>query len=80
MKPWDDEIDMKEVEKGVRAIEMDGLVWGASKLVPVAYGIQALQIMCVVEDEKVSVEELQEKIAENEELVRKTAEIAIQTY
>jgi elongation factor 1-beta len=70
VKPWDDETNMKEMEKLVRAIQMDGLVWGASKLVDLAYGIKKLQIMCVVEDEKVSVEELQERIQENEELVQ----------
>lgn len=31
VKPWDDETDMKEMEKAVRAIVMDGLVWGACK-------------------------------------------------
>lgn len=49
-----DETDMKELEVAVRAIEMDGLLWGASKLVPLAYGIQKLQISCVVEDDKVA--------------------------
>ena len=29
VKPWDDETDMKELEKCVRTIEMDGLLWGA---------------------------------------------------
>merc|ERR1712142_812050 len=53
VKPWDDETDLVEVEKMVRAIEMDGLVWGNSKLVPLAFGIKKLQISCVVEDEKV---------------------------
>ena len=38
VKPWDDETDMAAMEKEVRAIEKDGLVWGASKLVPVGYG------------------------------------------
>jgi len=70
VKPWDDETNMKEAEKLVRAIQMDGLVWGASKLVDLAYGIKKLQIICVVEDEKVSVEELQERIQEFEELVQ----------
>ena len=32
VKPWDDETDMKEMEKHVRTIEMDGLLWGACKL------------------------------------------------
>lgn len=54
VKPWDDETDLGEMEKMVRAIEVDGLLWGASKLVPVGYGIKKLQIGCVVEDDKVS--------------------------
>lgn len=43
---------MAELEKAVRTIEMEGLKWGVSKLVPLAYGIRKLQIVCVVEDEK----------------------------
>lgn len=70
VKPWDDETDMKEMEKNVRTIEMDGMLWGASKLVPVGYGIKKLQIMCVIEDDKVSVDELQEKIEAFEDFVQ----------
>ena len=62
VKPWDDETDLKEMERLVRTIEMEGLVWGAAKLVPVGYGIKKLQLLCVIEDDKVSTEELQEKI------------------
>ncbi|CAH0725585.1 unnamed protein product, partial [Brenthis ino] len=70
VKPWDDETDMGEMEKQVRSIEMDGLLWGASKLVPVGYGINKLQIMCVIEDDKVSVDLLTEKIQEFEDFVQ----------
>lgn len=70
VKPWDDETDMKEMEKNVRTIEMDGLLWGASKLVPVGYGINKLQIMCVIEDDKVSIDLLTEKIQEFEDFVQ----------
>ncbi|XP_065219078.1 elongation factor 1-beta' [Planococcus citri] len=70
VKPWDDETDMKAMETQVRTIEMAGLVWGASKLVPVGYGIEKLQIMCVVEDDKVSVDDLAEKIQEFEDYVQ----------
>ena len=49
---------------------MDGLLWGASKLVPVGYGINKLQVMCVVEDEKVSIDLLQEKITDFEDFVQ----------
>jgi elongation factor 1-delta len=70
VKPWDDETDMAELEKCVRTVEMDGLLWGASKLVPLAYGIKKLQICCVIVDDKVSVDELQEKIQEFEDFVQ----------
>merc|ERR1712226_1335911 len=62
VKPWDDETDHAKMLECVKSIEQDGLVWGASKLVPIGYGIKKLQVMCTVEDEKVSVEELSEKI------------------
>ena len=48
VKPWDDETDMKALEENVRAIEQDGLVWGASKLVEVGFGIKKLQITLVI--------------------------------
>ncbi|KAK0404423.1 hypothetical protein QR680_017446 [Steinernema hermaphroditum] len=62
VKPWDDETDLEEMEKNVRSIEQDGLVWGGGKLIPLAYGIKKLQIICVIEDLKVSVDDLIEKI------------------
>ncbi|CAG9805894.1 unnamed protein product [Chironomus riparius] len=70
VKPWDDETDMKAMEDNVRTIVMDGLLWGASKLIPLAYGIKKLQIMCVIEDDKVSVDELTEKIEAFEDVVQ----------
>jgi len=78
VKPWDDETDLKAMEAAVRSIELDGLVWGASKLVPIGYGIHKLQITLVVEDEKISLDELQEKIAEFEDYVQSTDVAAMQ--
>jgi elongation factor 1-beta len=66
------------MEANVRAIEWDGLVWGASKLVPLAFGIKKLQINLVVEDEKVSTDELQQKIEEDEDHVQSTDIAAMQ--
>lgn len=51
---------------------MDGLVWGASKLVAVGFGIKKLQINLVVEDEKVSTMDLQTQIEEDEDHVQST--------
>ncbi|XP_022880023.1 elongation factor 1-beta-like [Olea europaea var. sylvestris] len=60
VKPWDDETDMKKLEEAVRSVEMPGLLWGASKLVAVGYGIKKLQIMMTIVDDLVSVDDLVE--------------------
>jgi len=78
VKPWDDETDMKALEDSVRSVEQDGLLWGASKLVPIGYGIRKLQITIVIEDEKVSLDDLQEKLAEFEDYVQSTDVAAMQ--
>ncbi len=31
VKPWDDETDLAEMERLVRSIEVEGLLWGACK-------------------------------------------------
>ena len=72
VKPWDDTTDLAELEKLVRAIEMEGLEWKASKLVAIGYGIKKLQISCHVEDDKASVDDIQEKIAAFEDYVQST--------
>jgi len=70
VKPWDDETDMKQMEAEVRKIALEGLLWGAAKLVPLAFGIHKLSISCVVEDEKVSIDWLTEEIEKLEDLVQ----------
>ncbi|XP_047432291.1 elongation factor 1-beta isoform X2 [Mugil cephalus] len=70
VKPWDDETDMAKLEECVRSIQMDGLLWGQSKLVPVGYGIKKLQIGCVVEDDKVGTDLLEEHITAFEDYVQ----------
>lgn len=54
---------MVALESSVRSLEKDGLVWGASKLVAVGYGIKKLQINLVIEDDKIGLDDLQEELA-----------------
>ncbi|GAV62105.1 EF1_GNE domain-containing protein [Cephalotus follicularis] len=61
VKTWDDETDMKKLEEAVRSVEMPALFWGASKLVPVPYGINKLTIMLTIVDHLVSVNSLMEE-------------------
>jgi translation elongation factor EF-1beta len=52
-------------------IEMDGLVWKTQyKKEPIAYGVFKILIGCTIEDEKVSTDDLQEKIEAFEDLVQ----------
>ncbi len=72
VKPWDDETDLEELLANVKKIEKDGLVWGAHQWIPVGFGIKKLQINCVVEDDKVSVDDLQQEIESDEDHVQST--------
>ena len=92
---------MKALEESVRSIQWEGLVWGASKLVAIGFGIKKLQITLVVgsykfylhqcffsrfirfivssEDELVSLDELQEKLAEFEDYIQSSDIAAMQS-
>jgi elongation factor 1-beta len=72
VKPCDDETDLTALEAKIRAITQDGLLWGACEKIPVAYGIKKLRILSVLEDEKVSVDALQEEIESWEDQVQST--------
>ena len=60
---------MEELTRLVRSVSCDGLVWGSSKLVEIAYGIKKLMITCVVEDDKVGTDFLEEEITKFEDHV-----------
>merc|ERR1711979_54332 len=70
IKPWDDETDMGELEELIRTIDMDGLLWGTAKLVAIGYGIKKLQITTVIEDDKVSTDDLEDAIVAFEDYVQ----------
>ena len=78
VKPYEAETDMAMLEAEVRKIEMDGLIWGASKLEAVAYGVKKLVINTVVEDLKVSIDDLQDAMCAlgDGELVQSTEIVA----
>ncbi|KAI9244546.1 hypothetical protein BY458DRAFT_485441 [Sporodiniella umbellata] len=78
IKPWDDETDMDALTAAVRAIAMDGLLWGGSQFVPIGYGIRKLQINCVVEDDKVLLDDLTEQITDLEDFVQSVDIAAMQ--
>ncbi|XP_064647886.1 elongation factor 1-beta-like [Lineus longissimus] len=52
VKGWDDETDFSEVERLVKSVEHQGLLWGASKVEPVAFGVSQMLITCVLIDDE----------------------------
>lgn len=72
VKPFDDETDLESLAKKIKKeITMDGLVWAQEhKKVPLAYGICKLQITCIIEDDKVSTEDITDKIEEYDDEVQ----------
>jgi len=74
VKPFDDETDLAELAKKIKSeITMDGLVWAQEhKLVPLAFGIKKLVITAIVEDAKVSTDDLTEQIEEYDDEVQST--------
>ncbi|OBZ90949.1 Elongation factor 1-beta [Choanephora cucurbitarum] len=78
VKPWDDETNMEELTKAVKEINQDGLLWGGHQLVAIGYGIKKLQINCVVEDDKVLMDDLTEQILALEDYVQSVDIAAMQ--
>ena len=70
IKPWDDTTDLQELARKLHAIEKDGLLWGDFKLVPVAFGLKKLQQLIVIEDDKVSGDDLEDIIMGFEDFVQ----------
>merc|ERR1712210_207636 len=67
---------MAALEANVRTIEMEGLLWGTGKLVAIGYGIKKLQITCVIVDDLVSTDLLEEKMTEFEDFVQSVDVVA----
>ena len=71
VKPYEAETNLDELAKKILEISMDGLFWKAEyKKAPIAYGVEKLIIGAVVEDAKVSTDDLQEQIEAFEEEVQ----------
>lgn len=77
VKPADTEVNLDALEEKIRAIQMDGLLWGKSQRAEMCFGLMQLQMGAVVTDD-VSIDDLQEKIEAMEDEVQSTEIIAFQ--
>ena len=80
VKVYEMETDLIELFKKITTeITIDGLVWNNEpKILPIAFGMNKLQVGCVVEDAKVSVDDIYERIEAWEDLVQSTDTVSFQ--
>lgn len=79
VKPVSTDVDMEELTKKVKAIELEGCKWLGSQLIDVAYGIKKLRIMCQLVDVQINPDTIREEIeARFEEEVQSTDIFAFQ--
>ena len=80
VKVYEMETDLLELFKKITSeIIIDGLVWNNEpKILPIAFGMNKLQVGCIVEDVKVSVEDIYEKIEAWEDIVQSIDTVSFQ--
>ena len=63
IKPFDTETDLEELAITLKKLEINGGTWGVEhQLIPIAFGIKKLRISSIVEDDKVSQDDLEDLI------------------
>ncbi len=72
VKVWDTETDLMELFKTIKtSIVMEGLVWAEGcNVVPVAFGVKKLVISCIIDDDKVGLNDITDELEAMEELVQ----------
>ena len=67
VKPWGPDVDLDKLGKRIcEEVTQDGLYWKTEfKKEPVAFGVFKIVIGMTIEDEKVSVDDLIEKLTEH---------------
>ncbi len=79
MKVYEAGFDLLSLASKVYALEIDGLIWNKEpKILEVAYGVQKLQVGCVIEDDKVLTDDIFDKITAWEDDVQSVDMISMQ--
>ena len=75
--PRDNETDLEKMLLAVRSINMDGLHWGEGQRESVAFGLEKIKLLCTIEDAKVSVDNLMEKMEELKDVIQSVEVLAM---
>jgi elongation factor 1-beta len=76
VKTWDNTIDLEALAQKIKSNVRDGLIWGAHIQTWITSGVKKLQLLFVIEDDKVSSEDIEELIMKYEEEVQSMAVVA----
>lgn len=79
VKPLEAGQDMGEIERRVRTIQKEGLVWGENfEVVDIAFGIQKLVIQAIIQDDLVELADIEAPLEEMEDIVQSFDLISMQ--
>ena len=79
VKVFEQEQDLDELAKRILGIEIEGLMWRTEyKLVEIAFGMKKIQMGCTIEDDKVSTDDLFDKILAWEDEVQSVDIVSFQ--
>lgn len=77
IKPFDEETDLKALFEKIRATEVKGCKWGETcNIKPLAFGINFLEISCVIEDDVCSEDDVIDAIMQFEDEVQSTETVS----
>jgi elongation factor 1-beta len=68
IKPTGTDVDLKELEKRVRSITLEGLKWLGSDHIDVAYGVKKIRILCQLVDVLINPDTIREEIEKDEDV------------
>ena len=77
IKPFDEETDLKALFEKIRGTEVKGCKWGETcNIKPLAFGINFLEISCVIEDDVCSEDDVIDAIMQFEDEVQSTETVS----
>lgn len=68
VKPTGTDVDLKDLDKRIRTITLEGLKWLGSDTLDVAYGVKKIRIMCQLVDVLINPDTIREEIEKDEDV------------
>lgn len=76
--PADTDVDLADLERRIKDIHLDSLIWGECAVEEVGFGIRKIRVACEIEDEKCNTDDIESRIADMEDFVQSVQITAFQ--